>query len=294
MKYLVTGYKGQLGYDIVRELKKRGFNDIIAIDKEEMDITDYDEVMNVITKENPDVIFHCAAWTAVDKAEEMEEIVYNVNVVGTKNIVEAAKKNNSKLFYISTDYVFDGTKEGLYETNDPANPQSIYGKTKYLGEEEVLKYDKHFIVRISWVFGINGANFIRTMLKLSETKNELNIVSDQIGSPTYTVDLSKLLVDMSLTEKYGIYHANNDGFCSWAEFAEYIFKSNNKNVKVNYVSTEEYLKITGSKQAYRPKNSKLSKSNLIENGFDMLPFWQDAVDRYNVELQNEKQKQLRK
>lgn len=294
MKCLITGYKGQLGYDIVRELKKRGYNDIVALDKEKMDITNSVEVMCIILNEKPDVIFHCAAWTAVDKAEECEETVYNVNVVGTKNIVEAAEKIDAKMFYISTDYVFDGTKEGVYETDDIANPLSVYGKTKYMGEEEVRKYNKHFIVRISWVFGINGANFIRTMLHLAETKKELNVVSDQIGSPTYTVDLAKLLVDMSLTEKYGTYHANNDGFCSWAEFADYIFQSNDKDVKVNYVSTEEYLKITGVKQAYRPRNSKLSKSKLVENGFEILPSWQDAVDRYSIELIEEKQKVLRK
>lgn len=294
MKCLITGYKGQLGYDIARELKKRGYNDIVALDKEEMDITNSVEVMRIILNEKPDVIFHCAAWTAVDKAEECEEAVYNVNVVGTKNIVEAAEKIDAKMFYISTDYVFDGTKEGVYETDDIANPLSVYGKTKYMGEEEVRKYNKHFIVRISWVFGINGANFIRTMLRLAETKKELNVVSDQIGSPTYTVDLAKLLVDMSLTEKYGTYHANNDGFCSWAEFADYIFQSNDKEVKVNYVSTEDYLKITGAKQAYRPRNSKLSKSKLVENGFEILPSWQNAVDRYSIELIEEKQKVLRK
>lgn len=282
MKYLVTGYKGQLGYDIVRELKKRGYNDIIALDKDEMDITNADEVMDIITKENPNVIFHCAAWTAVDKAEEMEDAVYKVNVEGTKNIVEAAKKVSAKMFYISTDYVFDGTKDGIYETTDIANPKSIYGKTKYLGEEETRKYDKHFIVRISWVFGINGANFIKTMLRLSETKTELNVVCDQVGSPTYTVDLAKLLVDMSLTEKYGTYHANNDGFCSWAEFAQYIFETNNKNMKVNPIPTSEY-----PQTAQRPLNSKLSKKSLVENGFDLLPSWQDAVDRYNIELKEQ-------
>lgn len=280
MKYLVTGCKGQLGYDIIRELIRRGYQDIVALDRDEMDITNKEQVSKVITEEKPDVIFHCAAWTAVDKAEEMEEAVSKVNVLGTKNIVEAAKSVDAKVFYISTDYVFDGTKEDLYEVDDIANPVSVYGKTKYLGEEETRKYQKHFIVRISWVFGINGANFIKTMLRLSETKDELNVVCDQVGSPTYTVDLAKLLVDMSLTDKYGTYHANNDGFCSWAEFAEYIFKSNNKHVKVNHIKTAQY-----PQAATRPLNSKLSKQSLLEQGFSLLPSWQDAVDRYNVELE---------
>jgi len=288
MRYLVTGVKGQLGYDIVKELRARGEQDILATDRETLDITDKNAVAKLIHETSPDVIFHCAAWTQVDKAEEMEEVVRQVNVEGTKNITEAAKAVNAKLFYISTDYIFDGTKETPYEVEDTPNPMSIYGKTKFEGEEEVRKYEKSFIVRISWVFGINGNNFIKTMLKLSETKTELNVVNDQIGSPTYTVDLAKLLIDMSKTEKYGTYHANNDGFCSWAEFAEYIFKQSAKNVKVNPVTTEEYLKITGTKQAYRPRNSKLSKQKLIENGFEMLPSWQSAVDRFLKELEENK------
>lgn len=285
MRYLVTGVKGQLGYDIVRELMGRGEHDVIATDKETLDITDKNAVNKFITENKPDVIFHCAAWTQVDKAEEMEKNVYQVNVEGTKNITDAAKTVNARLFYISTDYVFDGTKEIPYEVEDTPNPMNVYGKTKFQGEEEARRYEKSFIVRISWVFGINGSNFIKTMLKLSDTKTELNVVNDQIGSPTYTVDLAKLLVDMSKTEKYGTYHANNDGFCSWAEFAEYIFKQSSKNVKVNPVTTEEYLKITGSKQAYRPRNSRLSKKKLIENGFQMLPSWQNAVNRYLEELE---------
>lgn len=292
MIYLITGVKGQLGYDIVRELKKRNISDadIIAVDVDEMDITDEKQVENVIGNVKPDVIFHCAAWTAVDKAEDMEDVVRKVNVIGTKNITDMAIKVGAKLFYISTDYVFDGKKDGLYLEDDETNPQSIYGITKYQGEEEARRNPKHFITRISWVFGINGNNFIKTMLKLSENHAELNVVDDQIGSPTYTVDLAKILVDMSETEKYGTYHVNNDGFCSWAEFAEYIFESNNKDTKVNRVSTEEYLKLTGTKQAYRPRNSRLSKEKLVEAGFVMLPSWQDATDRYCAELEKEKVK----
>ena len=288
-RYLVTGCKGQLGYDVVRQLNERGIYDVLALDIDEMDITDSRKVNKIFEEYKPKHVIHCAAWTNVDSAEDNYEMCYKINVEGTKNIVEASRRIGAKLTYISTDYVFDGKKDGIYEVNDPTNPLSIYGKTKLLGEKEVEKYDKHFIVRTSWVFGINGKNFIRTMLRLSETKDELGVVSDQFGSPTYTVDLAKLLIDMQDTEKYGTYHANNEGYCSWAEFAEYIFQSNNKNTKVKYLTTDEY-----PTKAKRPLNSKLSKSVLKENGFDLLPNWQDAVDRYNIELNNEKQKILQK
>ena len=289
MKYIITGYKGQLGYDVKRELLKRGVKeeDVLAIDKEEMDITNGEEVNKVVKEFAPDVIFHCAAWTAVDKAEDMSDACYNVNVVGTKNIVDASIEVGATTIYMSTDYVFDGTKEGLYTEEDKVNPKSVYGKTKFLGEEEVRRNPKHFITRISWVFGINGHNFIRTMLKLAENHSDLNVVDDQFGSPTYTVDLAKTLIDMSNSDKYGTYNVTNSEYCSWAEFAEYIFESNKKCVKVNKVTTEEYLEITGTKQAYRPRNSRLDKSKLEEN-FELLPSWKDAVNRYNIELQKEK------
>ncbi len=279
MKYLITGVKGQLGYDIVRELEKRNEHEYLALDAAEMDITDQDRVREVITEYQPDAIFHCAAYTAVDKAEDNVEACEKVNVEGTRNIAEAAREVDSKLIYLSTDYVFDGTKEGKYTPEDPTNPKSVYGKTKYLGELEALKVLKHYIVRISWVFGINGHNFIKTMLKLAETHDEVSVVSDQIGSPTYTVDLARLLVDMAHSDRYGIYHATNEGECSWADFAEYIFKANGKDTKVNHITSEEY-----PQKAYRPRNSKLSKDKLVENGFDLLPTWQDAVDRYSEEL----------
>lgn len=288
MKYLVTGYNGQLGYDIVKELNERGETEVLALDRTEMDITDKEQVNKIVKSFKPDVIFHCAAWTAVDKAEEAVDACHKVNVEGTKYLTEASIEVGAKIIYISTDYVFDGTKEGLYKEDDTPNPKSVYGNTKYLGEEEVKKNPNHFIARISWVFGINGNNFIKTMLKLSENHESLNVVNDQIGSPTYTKDLSKLLVEMAQTEKYGTYHVNNDGYCSWAEFAKYIFESNNKETKVNGVSTEEYLELTGTKQAYRPRNSKLDKSKLVENGFEMLPSWQDAIDRYCKELKKSK------
>lgn len=284
-KYLITGYKGQLGYDIARELVERGETNILAIDKDEMDITNREQVMDVVKNYNPDVIFHCAAWTAVDKAEEMEDVVRDVNVIGTKNMTDASIEVGAKLVYISTDYVFDGTKDGIYNETDIPNPKSVYGMTKYLGEEEARKNPNHFITRISWVFGVNGNNFIKTMLKLSEKYDELNVVDDQIGSPTYTVDLSKLLVEMVQTDKYGTYHVNNDGYCSWAEFADYIMKSNGKNTKINFVSTEDYYAGKDmSKIAYRPRNSKLDKSKLVDAGFEKLPDWKDATDRYCKEL----------
>ena len=285
-RFLITGFKGQLGYDIVRELEERGEYEYLALDKDDMDITNREQVLEIVRKYQPDVIFHCAAWTAVDKAEDMEDIVRTVNVEGTKNLVDASIEVGAKIMYMSTDYVFDGRKsyDETYKEDDEVNPMSIYGQTKFEGEEEVRRNPNHFITRISWVFGINGNNFIKTMLKLAETKKELNVVCDQIGSPTYTVDLAKLLVEMSYTNKYGTYHVNNDGYCSWAEFARYIMESNGKSTKINPVTTEEYLEITGTKQAYRPRNSKLDKSKLVENGFVMLPSWQDATDRYCKEL----------
>ena len=284
MKYLVTGYKGQLGYDVVRELKKRNIadSDIYPMDINDMDITNRDEVMTKVNEIKPDVIFHNAAWTNVDGAEDMKEACEKVNYLGAKNMADAAKAVGAKIVYISTDYVFDGTKDGMYEIDDKPNPLSVYGKTKYQGEEAVRDYEKHFIVRISWVFGINGKNFIRTMLKLSESRDELNVVADQVGSPTYTVDLAKLLVDMVNTEKYGTYHANNEGFCSWAEFAKYIFDSSNIKMKVNPIPTKDY-----PQKATRPLNSKLSKKSLDDAGFDRLPDWMDAVNRYKEELINE-------
>lgn len=297
-RYLVTGCKGQLGYDIVRELNSRGIYDILALDVDDMDITDSRIVDKIITEYKPEYIFHCAAYTAVDKAEENPELARKINVEGTKNIASAASRIGAKLFYISTDYVFDGTSY-RYETTDTPNPISIYGLTKLQGELEALKNEKTFVVRTAWVFGINGNNFVKTMLKLSENHEELSVVNDQIGSPTYTVDLAKLLVDMSGSDKYGIYHATNDGYCSWADFAEYILK--NTNTKVNKVSTEDYYKPQYEKAkeegrklhiAFRPKNSILSKSKLVQNGFSKLPDWHDAVDRYNVEL--EKQKVLKR
>ena len=294
-RYLITGYNGQLGYDIARELEQRGEYDYLALDLQEMDITNREQVFKIVKDYNPDVIFHCAAWTAVDKAEEEEDKVRLVNVEGTKNIVDASLEVDAKVIYMSTDYVFDGKKDGYYKEDDVINPMSVYGKTKYEGEEEIRRNPKHFITRISWVFGINGNNFIKTMINLSQNRNEVTVVDDQIGSPTYTVDLANRLVEMAHSDKYGTYHVNNDGFCSWAEFAEYIFKSNGIDMKVIPVSTEEYQKIL-PQQAERPRNSKLSKEKLVDAGFTMLPTWQDAVDRYCEELikRNPRLRQVKK
>ncbi len=286
-KYLITGYKGQLGYDIKRALIERGETEILALDIDEMDITNKEQVDKIILEYKPDVIFHCAAYTAVDKAEENEEVAYNVNVIGTKNITDASIKVGAKIFYMSTDYIFDGTKKDIYQESDTSNPINIYGKTKYLGELEVKRNPKHFITRISWVFGINGNNFIKTMIKLSKNHDELSVVSDQIGSPTYTVDLANLLVEMSCTDKYGIYNVTNEGYISWADFAKLIMKEINSNTKIKEVTTEEYLKLANKNQAKRPENSRLSKDKLEENGFNKLPIVEDSIKRYIKELKKE-------
>lgn len=282
MKFLITGINGQLGYDVKEVLLKQNYTDICAPDRSKLDITKEDEVKKIILEYQPDVIFHCAAYTAVDKAEEEKDICYDVNVNGTKYITKYAQEIGAKIIYISTDYVFDGTKDGIYEVSDQSNPINYYGETKWLGEEAVRQYNNHIIVRISWVFGINGKNFIRTMLKLSETKKELSVVSDQFGSPTYTEDLSNLLIDMALSDKNGTYHATNEGYCSWNEFAKYIFEVNEIEMIVNPVLTKDY-KTT----AKRPLNSKLNKDKLTIDGFNKLPSWQDAVKRYSKVLKKE-------
>lgn len=282
MKFFITGVNGQLGYDVKRELLERGYTDILAPTRVDLDITNEDAVKKMIREYQPSVIFHCAAYTAVDKAEEEQEKCYQVNVLGTKYLTEAAKEVGAKIIYISTDYVFDGTKEGLYQVEDKVNPVNYYGKTKYLGENFVRSYDNHIIVRISWVFGINGKNFIRTMLNLAESHKELNVVCNQIGSPTYTKDLAGLLVNMFLSNVKGLYHVTNEGYCSWYEFAEFIFKESRKKVKIHPILTKDYKTI-----AKRPLNSKLSKESLDDIGMKRLPEWQDAVKRYIRELKKE-------
>lgn len=282
MKILVTGINGQLGHDVVRKGLELGL-DMIGINRKDLDITKETEVQNFIQKLNPSAIIHCAAYTAVDKAEEDKVACWNANVNATDYLATAAKAIDAKFVYISTDYVFDGQGEESFVETDTPNPVGNYGLTKYEGEKKVQSMlDKHFIVRISWVFGINGNNFIKTMLRLSDSRNELNVVGDQIGSPTYTYDLAGLLLEMAQSEKYGIYHASNTGFCSWAEFAEEIFNQASIDVKVNSISTEEY-----PTKAVRPRNSRMSKEKLILNEFQPLPSWQNAVQRYLKELTNE-------
>jgi dTDP-4-dehydrorhamnose reductase len=280
-KILVTGVKGQLGYDVCRELKERGFTNFLGIDKDELDITDEKAVHKFIKEYKPDIVIHNAAWTAVDKAEQMKDLVFAVNALGPKYIAEACKEVGAKMMFISTDYVFDGKGEKFFETTDKKNGLSVYGSTKAAGEDFVIGALKDFwIIRISWVFGINGNNFIKTMLKLANAgKKELSVVDDQIGSPTYTYDLSKLMCDMIETDKYGIYHATNEGICSWYEFAKYIFEVAKIPMIIHPVSTEEYMKLVPS-QAKRPLNSRMSKKSLALNGFAKLPSWQDATKRY--------------
>lgn len=277
MKILVTGVKGQLGYDIVKECQKRHI-EAIGVDVEDMDITDVSQVRSVITSDY-DAVIHCAAWTAVDKAEDEVEKCRKVNKNGTENIAKICQQFNIPLMYFSTDYVFDGLGETPWHEYDERNPLNVYGQTKYEGELAVEALAKHFIIRISWVFGRNGNNFIKTMLRLGKDKGEVNVVDDQIGSPTYTYDLAKLCVDMIQTEEYGTYHATNEGICSWYEFACEIFKQAHMNVQVNPVDSSAF-----PVKAVRPKNSRMSKKELDKHGFARLPTWQDALQRYLKEI----------
>ncbi|WP_201319167.1 MULTISPECIES: dTDP-4-dehydrorhamnose reductase [unclassified Paenibacillus] len=282
MKILVTGYTGQLGFDVVNHGVKCGL-DMVGVGLNDLDITNENAVNQYIKLLNPDAIIHCAAYTAVDKAEDDKTSCWNVNVEGTKHLVHTAREINAKFMYISTDYVFNGQGNEPFVEVDVPNPIGYYGLTKYEGEKVVKQIlEDWFIVRISWVFGVNGNNFIKTMLRLAETRSELNVVGDQYGSPTYTFDLARLLIDMIQTEKYGIYHASNEGSCSWAEFAQEIFRQANVGAKVNSISTEEY-----PTRAVRPKNSRMSKQKLIDNGFVPLPKWQDALEHYLNELTQE-------
>ena len=280
MKVLVTGVKGQLGYDVVRELQKRG-HEAVGVDIDEMDITDAAAVERVMTEVQPDAVIHCSAYTAVDRAEEDIEICRRVNVDGTENIAKICKKLNCKMLYLSTDYIFSGDGERPWEPDDEASPLNAYGQSKYDGELALKKYvEKYFIVRISWVFGINGNNFIKTMLRLGRENGAVKVVDDQIGSPTYTYDLARLLVDMIESDRYGAYHATNEGICSWYEFAKEIFRAAGMdNVSVTPVKSGEF-----PVKAKRPKNSRMSKEKLVTNGFSLLPTWQDAVARYIKEL----------
>ena len=279
MKVFVTGASGQLGYDVCKELETRHI-EYRGVSSKELDITDSNAVHRELIAYHPDAVIHCAAYTKVDLAEDEPEKCWAVNVDGTRNIAEACRELGAKMVYISTDYVFPGTGDRFYEPTDPVGPVNTYGRSKLAGELAVQSLlDKYFIVRISWVFGKNGNNFVKTMLRLAETRTELNVVCDQIGSPTYTADLAPLLCDMVQTEKYGIYHATNEGVCSWAEFAEAIFKLLDKQVTVHPIPTCEYLT-----SAVRPLNSRLSKAHICNVGGNQLPQWSDALARFLDEI----------
>ena len=274
---LVTGSTGQLGSDVVKELLKRGYS-TLSPNRSELNLCSEDNIRNYILNSNCEAIVHCAAYTQVDKAEDEKDLCIKINATATKHIAKCAKILDIPMIYISTDYVFDGTKDGKYTENDETNPINIYGESTLAGEKYVQEIlDKYYIVRTSWVFNINGKNFIETMLRLSKVNNQLSIVNDQIGSPTYTKDLSRLLVDMLETSKYGLYHATNEGYCSWYEFANTIFKLANINIDIKAINSNEY-----ASRAKRPLNSKLSKDKLIEYGFKPLPHWEDALKDYLI------------
>lgn len=276
---LITGANGQLGKDVESICKMRVI-DFISTDTKTMDITDKNQIYSIFKQYSISSVIHCAAYTAVDKAEDEKDICMKINVDGTRNLAEVCAEYNAKLLYISTDYVFDGLKSGLYETDDTASPKSVYGLSKYLGELAVKELvSKYFIVRVSWVFGLHGHNFVRTMLKLSETRDQINVVSDQFGSPTYTKDLAPLLIDIILSDKYGIYHATNEEECSWYDFSTAIFEEANMSIRVIPILTVDY-----PTKAERPLNSRLSKSSLDLAGFTRLPSWKNALNRYIKEL----------
>ena len=293
MKVLVTGTSGQLGFDVMEELARRGYEGVGAdradtdagFEHVVLDITDAEKVMKVVKKVKPDVIVHCAAWTNVDGAEDSAnlKVVRAVNVEGTRNLALAAKEVDASMVYISTDYVFNGSGERPWEPDDKNYaPINVYGQSKLDGELEVSRIlDKYFIVRIAWVFGRNGKNFIKTMIEVGKKHDVVKVVDDQIGTPTYTVDLARLLVDMIETDKYGYYHATNEGgYISWADFAEEIYKDAGMDVEVERVTTAQYEEIAGKTVAKRPFNSRLDKSKLVKNGFEPLPEWQDATRRF--------------
>lgn len=279
MRILVTGASGQLGYDVERELERRGIEHL-GTSSRELDITDREAVERLMAAYRPDAAIHCAAYTKVDLAEDEPERCWAVNADGTRNLAAACREIGAKMLYISTDYVFPGTGEQLRRTDDPVSPVNTYGRSKLAGELAVQSLlEKYFIVRISWVFGKNGNNFVKTMLRLAETKAELSVVCDQIGSPTYTADLAPLLCDMVQTERYGVYHATNEGTCAWSEFAEAIFELAGRQVVVHPIPTSAY-----PTRAARPLNSRMSKECLHSNGFQELPEWKNALARYLKEI----------
>lgn len=275
MRVLVTGVKGQLGSDIAAELKLRA-EECIGADIADFDITDRGATVGTIKKYMPDCVIHCAAFTDVNGAEEKRGLCERINVLGTENVALACNEADAKLIYISTDYVFNGEGMRPYKPNDERNPINFYGMTKSLGEDKVRSIcPKHFIVRTSWVFGKNGTNFVKTMLRLGEQMEGLTVVDDQIGSPTYTPDLARLLCDMAATERYGTYHATNEGFCSWYDFAKKIMELSGIGCNIKPIASKDY-----ASPAKRPQNSRLSKEKLVQNGFYKLPPWEDALKRF--------------
>lgn len=279
MKVLVTGVNGQLGFDVIKVLKSRQI-ECIGVDMNDFDITDKSATEEYIKNYAPDAVVHCAAYTAVDRAEDDRDTCFKVNVTGTENIALACKAVDAKMLYVSTDYVYGGSGTESFEPTDPTDPKSVYGETKLGGENKVIEnLSKYFIVRTSWVFGINGNNFVKTMLRLGAEREMLTVVDDQIGSPTYTPDLARLICDLIVTDKYGIYHGTNENYCSWAEFAAEIMKKGGRKCVIKPIPSSEY-----PAKAQRPLNSRLSKKCLDDAGIDRLPTWQNALDRYFEEL----------
>ena len=279
MKIIVTGANGQLGSDVTAQLKECGHTAVSA-DIPELDITDLAAVEAFFEKEKPDAVIHCAAYTDVDGAETDREVCKKVNAHGTENIAKMCRKHGAKLLYTSTDYVFDGKGTQPFEIDSKTSPCNYYGETKLMGENAVKENcEKFFIVRISWVFGKNGKNFVKTMLRLSKERDEISVVCDQTGSPTYTPDLAKLLCEMIETDKYGIYHATNENFCSWAEFAAETMRLAGAETKIIPVASSEYKTV-----AVRPLNSRMSKASLDAAGFSRLPDWQNALERFISQL----------
>ena len=275
MKILVTGVKGQLGYDVVKEGRKRGLT-MVGCDADDFDLRNQAAVDAFVRAVAPDVVIHCGAYTAVDKAESEGELCYDVNVNGTRYVAEAAASLGAKLIYISSDYVFAGTGDAPHRVDEAKNPVNYYGLTKSLGEDAVMAAtERFFIVRVSWVFGLNGSNFVKTMLRLGAERESVSVVSDQIGAPAYTPDLAVLLLDMAVTEKYGVYHAANTGVCSWYDFAKEIMAQAGLGPMVKPITSADY-----PAAATRPANSRLDQTKLTENGFSLLPPWEDALQRF--------------
>lgn len=282
MKILVTGADGQLGYDVVKQLQERNIS-YYKLTRQEADLALHEKVEEIVMSFRPQVIIHCAAYTNVESAELNPEECRDINVGATKLLVNLSKLLDAKFVYVSTDYVFSGDKDAPYEIDDKATPLSVYGQSKLEGEIEVQNnLDNYFIVRTSWSFGIHGQNFVKKMLELAKTNREISVVNDQIGSPTYTKDLAEFIIDLVQTEKYGIYHATNEGYCTWAEFAEEIFKLQGLPIRVERIKSSEFPTL-----AYRPRNSQLSKNSLDKAGINRLPAWQDALQRYFIQYRNQ-------